>query len=31
MINAQPITCNIQNWGFIGYSMVVARIKCGVA
>jgi hypothetical protein len=24
-------TCNIQNWGLIGYSKVVARIKCRVA
>jgi len=23
-------TCNIQNWGLIGYSGVVARIKCRV-
>jgi len=29
--NRQCLTCNIQNWGLIGYSRVVARIKFGVA
>ena len=29
--NAEQLTCNIQNWGLVGYQRVVARIKCCVA
>lgn len=29
--NKRQLTYNIQNWGLIGYSRFVTRIKCRVA